>query len=287
MTAKLNAGEIVRQEVFLIDPENIVVDEKLNGRWQPHSDEEVEALCKSLEEEGQLQPVQVRRIAGNRVQLVLGYRRHKAMLRYNRLHPGNPRKLKCTLGDMNEEEAFRYNIVENRERKDTSPVDDAHNQRRLREDFGWSDIKISELYKMAPSYVSVLKKLLSLPMEIQEMVHRKLLAAQAAIAISDLPPAEQKDVVTSPEDKVDGSQDPSIPVPTSEVIKRVREKKIQCGKKQPRTLKEVKDFFEGLTGAGKAARLRNLATTILQFIQGEITDKTMINNINLLFSKKK
>jgi hypothetical protein len=55
MSMKLNAGDVIRQDEFLIDPEEILVDEALNGRWQPHDDQAIENMVKSFEDEGQLQ----------------------------------------------------------------------------------------------------------------------------------------------------------------------------------------------------------------------------------------
>ena len=107
MAARINAGDVGRGDVFFIDPQAIIVDEKLNGRWTPHDGEAVEDMAKSFEAEGQLQPVQVRKVADNRVQLVLGYRRHRASLLYNQRHPDSPMKLKCVVVTVNDEEAYR------------------------------------------------------------------------------------------------------------------------------------------------------------------------------------
>jgi ParB-like chromosome segregation protein Spo0J len=72
MAIKINAGDVGRGDVFFIDPQEIIVDEKLNGRWEPHDEAAISSLVKSYEEEGQLQAVQVRKVAENRVQLVMG-----------------------------------------------------------------------------------------------------------------------------------------------------------------------------------------------------------------------
>ena len=96
---------------LLIDPSEIVFDEKENGRCQPHSEESVAELAKSFEEMGQLQPVLVRKVAENRVQLAFGYRRYKAALLFNTLHPDYPMKLKCVVTTINPEEALVRNIV--------------------------------------------------------------------------------------------------------------------------------------------------------------------------------
>src|SRR5262245_34103744 len=197
MAMKLNAGDVVRQDEFLIDSAEILVDDGLNGRWQPHTDEAVERMVKSFEEEGQLQAVQVRRIHDNKVQLVLGYRRYAAATLYNQRHPDQPMKLRAKVVLVNDEEAFRRNLVENRERAECSPVDDAHNQRRLREVFGWTDAKIAEFYHVSPAHVCTLKKLLALPSDVQRLVHGRTLSVQAATGLADLPAQEQKEVLAA------------------------------------------------------------------------------------------
>jgi len=227
VAARINAGDVGRGDVFFIDPQEIIVDEELNGRWTPHDGEAVEDMAKSFEAEGQLQPVQVRKVADNRVQLVLGYRRHRAALLYNQRHPDSPMKLKCVVVTVNDEEAFRRNIVENKQRAETTPIDDAFNHRRLREEFGWTDARIAGFYGMTPSYVGLLKKLLLLPTDAQLHVHKRQLSVQAAAALADLPAEEQKQALAS--------QQPGESLSKS-VVKQVRAKKIARGGKQSRSL---------------------------------------------------
>ena len=277
MAMKLNAGETLRQDVYLIDPDEIVVGR--NTRWQAHDDAEIAALARSFEEDGQLQPVVVRRIADNRVQLVAGYRRYHAAQQYNQLHPDQPMKLKCCVSIMNDEEALRRSIIENRERSETTPVDDAYNQRRLREECGWTDVRISDFYKVSPPYVAVLKKLLLLPTDIQLRVHTKQISVQAAIALADLSPEEQKAVLTPETPAAVNTDIPTNPasvvpaVTNAQIIKRTREKKIQQGGKQARSLKELKDFLQGFID--EASNIKPFAETFLKFIQGTYTDATM------------
>jgi hypothetical protein len=150
-------------------------------------------------------------------------------------------------------------------------MDDAYNQRRLREECGWTDTKIAEFYKVSPPYVGTLKKLLLLPTDIQLKVHRKEISVQAAIALTDLTPEEQKAVIAPEVPATPGAV--PIPVTSATVIKRTREKKIEKGKKQARTLKELKDFLEGLSSEDPA--LKAFSETFLKFVQGAYTDATM------------
>jgi ParB family chromosome partitioning protein len=278
MAARINAGDVGRGDLFFIDPQEILVDEKLNGRWTAHDSQTVEDMARSFEAEGQLQPVQVRKVADNKVQLVLGYRRHRAALLYNQRHPDSPMRLKCVVVTVNDEEAFRRNIVENKQRAETTPLDDAFNQRRLREEFGWTDAQIAEFYGMTSTYVSLLKKLLTLPSAAQLHVHKRELSVQAATALADLPPEEQKQALTS--------QQPGESLSKS-VVKRVRERKIARGGKQSRSLAEVRSFLEGLTGPAEKPQLKDLCDLLLEYIQGRLTDDTMAQRLSALFPERK
>jgi ParB family transcriptional regulator, chromosome partitioning protein len=276
MSMKLNAGDVGRSDEFLIDPQEILVDETLNGRWQPHDDEAVENMVKSFEGDGQLQAVQVRRVHDNKVQLVLGYRRYNAAKLFNERHADGPMKLKCKVVIVNDEEAFRRNIVENRERAECSPVDDAHNQRRLREGFGWTDTKIADFYHVTPPYVGVLKKLLTLPSDVQKLVHDRQLSVQAATGLADLPADEQKQILTAGQTEGLTSQN---------VVKHVRDKKIDKGKGQSRSLAEVRAFLEGLTGPAEATAVKEFAEEFLKFVQGKIKDETMEKRLRKLLAQ--
>ena len=300
MAMKILAGDVGRADLFFIDPKEIVVNETLNGRWEPHDDDAVASLVKSFEDEGgQLQPVQVRRLPDKRVQLVMGYRRYKASVKYNELHPDDPMKLKCIVVEINDEDALRRNIVENRERKQTTPMDDAFTQRRLRENYGWNDSRIAEFYRCTPPYVGTLKKLLSLPNEVQKMVHFRTLSVEAAIALADLPSEEQRQVlgdipvnvpatvaplVNDPAPPPQDAQPQGKPETLSQAVKRkVRDTKIAAGGKQARNLREVRQFLEGLTGPAEKPGVKALAELFLKFIQGYYTDKTMTSRIGDLF----
>ena len=190
--------------------------------------------------------------------------------------PDQPMKLRAKVVIVNDEEAFRRNIVENRERAECSPVDDAHNQRRLREGFGWTDTKIAEFYHVTPSYVCTLKKLLTLPSDVQKLVHERSLSVQAATGLADLPADEQKQVLVTSQAEGLTSQS---------VVKQVRDKKIDKGKGQSRSLAEVRGFFESLTGPGESTPLKEFAEEFLKFVQGKIKDETMEKRLRKLLAQ--
>jgi len=194
MAVKIDA-DYSRSEMLLINPADVLVDQKLNGRAYEHDEETISRRCDSFEQVGQLQPVVVRKVQGNKVQLVMGYCRHAAAMLYNQRHPETPMKLKAIVSAMNDEEAFQRNVIENTERKATSVVDDAINQRRFREEFGWKDKQIAELYNVTTSYLSQLKKLLGLRKKVLNLLHKGVLALGAALQLCDLSTEDQDKVL--------------------------------------------------------------------------------------------
>src|SRR5258708_6711632 len=133
MAMRLDAGQVGRGDMFAIDPEHVIADAAHNSRSVPHTAAEVESLARSIAEHGQAQPVLCRKVDGHKVQLVAGFGRHSAVLWANaNLGLPAPLKLLCRVIECNDEEAFLKSLVENLDRADTTTLDDAHAQRRLR-----------------------------------------------------------------------------------------------------------------------------------------------------------
>lgn len=279
MAMKLNAGDVTRLDLSLIYPEEIVT--AWNGRFDEPDPADVATLVRSFEELGQKTPCIGRRIADNKVELVAGYRRLWAAKQYNEKHPDKRMKLAIKVGIMNDEEALRCKVAENHERKDQNPMDDALQQREFRDRYGWTDTRIAEEYHYSPAYVGQLKKLLMLPRDLQAKVASRELSVQAAIALTDLSAEEQAAVLQPVTPTVN---DTPAPVTSGEIIKRVRNKKIEKGGKQARSLKELKDFLEGLTGP--ADPLKVFAETMLKFIGGTYTDATMEKKLKAMVTGK-
>lgn len=315
--------DVDRGELLFIDPDDIAINDSLNGRWEPHSEDEIDQLAESIASEGQLQPVEVRKNGVNQPELVSGYRRYHAIKKLNKGKKAENRiKVKCVVVTANDEEAFRHNITENKNRKSTSPVDDAHNQRRLRDNFGWNDTKIAEFYQKSPSYITLLKKILLLPVETQAKVHRGELALNAAALLVELTPEEQAEVLKPEPPSATGTEGAAAPpeggkkakkkggrkqkggkggVPTTgTIINRVRGIKAKGGgKKKPnkgggeapkptsrtsRSMAEVRRFFESLTGPGERKVVRETAEFMLDFVNGKWVDDTAEKKFKELYA---
>ncbi len=206
-----------RGDVFYLNPFDVEVREALRGRKFPPTAEEILAMATSMHDDGLGTPVACRRVEQNKPQLVKGFTRCCAARMIREGFTGadgvqrhNPEfKLKACIVDCNDREALRSNIIENAIRNETSPIDDAHNHRRLREEFGHSDAEIAALYQYPnQNKVSRLKKLLAYSDEVQLLIHKGLLPVQAAIDLLDLPEdkrAEAIKVATNDKGVVNGA----------------------------------------------------------------------------------
>lgn len=205
MATKLNAGEVKRGDFFFVDPFQIMADEKFRGRWKPPTEEAIIEMAESLLNHGQQQPIQCRKIKPeNKLQVCFGFTRTAA----GRLiktgftdSEGNFRQdenftLKVTTTTANDDDAFINNIIENAMRNETSPIDDAYNHKRLREQLGKTNAEIAKLYRCDVAKVSRYEDLLLLEARFQELVHNKILSVSGGLDLLNVP-SDQRDAVVA------------------------------------------------------------------------------------------
>lgn len=300
MATRIDAGQNVRRgDLFFIDPYEITVSEDLRGRHLPPTEDQIIEMACSLLEHGQLQPVNARRDGKSRLILTLGFTRTAAarLIRDGFTdQDGNERKdpefaLQVKVSDCSDQQAFTRNVIENARRNNTTPMDDAHNQDRLR-GYWMADSEIGKLYgERNGTRVSRLAKLLRLNEEAQLLVHQGALSVDAALAVLDLPDKEQKAAVAKAAsgEKVTGA----------DVKRQVREHHLRdqheaestdgpapkaTGKspKLPLTIKEVRAFFEELATAEDSMEdpawipgVQQFAKDVGAWLAGKKSDKAM------------
>jgi ParB-like chromosome segregation protein Spo0J len=298
---KVNAGDVRRSDLFHVDPTAIVVNDELRGREFVPTEATIIALAVSLLTQGQLQPVQCRRIEDNRLQLVLGFTR-TAAARLIRdgftdsdgvFHQDESFALQVKIVDGNDEESLIRNIVENAIRNETSAIDDAHNQNRLRERYGKSDVEIAKIYGY-PSSVKVgrLRKLLGLEKPLQVLVHEGL-AVQAALDLLELPAEKRAEFIAEAEK--------GGPINGATVRAQVRDHHLNDDGKEddgagagavvaepvkaakPLSIKEIRTFLTGqIEGDKQPDAVKAFYTVLLAFVNGKKSDRSLINGMKKL-----
>ncbi|NKJ42581.1 ParB/RepB/Spo0J family partition protein [Novosphingobium sp. SG720] len=147
-----------------------------------HFDEEaLDELAQSIAARGVIQPVIVRPIAGGRYQLVAGERRWRAAQRA-RVH-----EIPAIVRQLDEREVTALALIENLQREDLNPVEEARAYQRLSDNDGLTQQEIARFVDKSRSHVANLMRLLSLPEEVLDMVQRDDLSMGHARALAVLP----------------------------------------------------------------------------------------------------
>ncbi len=141
-------------------------------------------LTASIEVSGLLQPVLVRQV-GARFELIAGERRWRAVQRLGWL------KIPAIVREFDDRMALTLALIENLQRDDLTPIDEATGYQRLMEEFTMPQAEVARLVGKDRSTVSNSLRLLKLPAEVQAMLERRELTeghARALLALAD--PAE-------------------------------------------------------------------------------------------------
>jgi len=159
------------------------------SRFQPRrrfSDESLRELAGSIREKGVLQPLLVRRdpeIAGS-YEIVAGERRWRAA-QLAQLH-----ELPVLVREIGDGEALELALVENVQRADLSPLEEAEGYKRLIDEFGHSQEALAGVVGKSRSHIANTLRLLNLPEGVKTMLEGGRLSAGHARALLAAPDPE-------------------------------------------------------------------------------------------------
>lgn len=161
----------------------IPVEELLPGDGQPRQyfDEVALAeLATSIAEHGILQPIIVRKRAGGQYEIVAGERRWRAA------QLAEKKTVPCVVTDFADEKALTVALVENIQREDLNPIEEAESFRRLSEELKYTQEQIAQVIGKDRTTVANAIRLLKLPKNIQQFVMDKQLTMGHARALLGL-----------------------------------------------------------------------------------------------------
>jgi ParB family chromosome partitioning protein len=165
-------------------PRSLPIDFVQRNPHQPrkHFDEgELDELAGSIKTHGVLQPILVRPIAGGRYEIVAGERRWRAAQRAG-LHA-----IPAVIREFDEKEVLEIGIVENVQRTDLNPIEEAQGFQALIDRFGRTQQDIADAVGKSRPHIANMLRLLSLPDDLQEMVRDGRLSSGHARAILTAP----------------------------------------------------------------------------------------------------
>ena len=143
---------------------------------QHFSEEKLEELANSIKKNGVIQPVAVRQSKSdtNKYEIVAGERRWIAAQRAG-LH-----EIPVNILELSDVESLEVAIVENIQRDDLTPIEEAKGYKRLSEEFKYDHENISKLMSKSRSHISNTLRLLTLPADIIAMLEEGTLTSGQA-----------------------------------------------------------------------------------------------------------
>lgn len=155
------------------------------NRNQPRKEFDEQALqelADSISRHGLLQPLLVRPLLGGGYQLVAGERRWRAC------RIAGVDEVPAVIRDMNDGEAMELAMIENLQREDLNPIEEAAGYKYLMDNFGMTQEQVAETCTKSRSAVANAIRLLALPNDILELIKIGELSAghgRAILAIAD------------------------------------------------------------------------------------------------------
>ena len=169
-----------KDEVKAVNQTNLIsISDLSRNPYQPRQnfkEEKLEELANSIRKNGVIQPIAVRpnKSDKGKFEIVAGERRWLAAQRAG-LH-----EIPVTILDLSDVESLEVAIVENIQRDDLNPIEEARGYKRLNEEFKYDHESISKLMSRSRSHISNTLRLLTLPSDVIAMLEEGTLTSGQA-----------------------------------------------------------------------------------------------------------
>ena len=158
---------------------SVAIADLSRNPYQPRQNfkvEKLEELARSIRKNGIIQPIAVRpsKSKPGKYEIVAGERRWLAAQKAG-LH-----QIPVTILDLSDVESLEVAIVENIQRDDLNPIEEAKGYKRLNEEFNYDHESISKLMSKSRSHISNTLRLLTLPKDVIAMLEEGTLTSGQA-----------------------------------------------------------------------------------------------------------
>ena len=189
-------------EVYSSDSSDTSVDENgfirelpidliQRGKYQPRRDMDAEALeelAESIRQQGVIQPIVVRPVGDKRYEIIAGERRWRAT------QIAGLDKIPVVVKDVPDEAAIAMSLIENIQRENLNPVEEAFALKRLQDEFGLTQQKVADAVGKSRTAVTNILRLLNLSDEIKTMLEHGDLEMGHARALLALDSQKQSQI---------------------------------------------------------------------------------------------
>jgi ParB family chromosome partitioning protein len=163
-------------DIDIIEPNNL----------QPRTrfdEAQLEELAQSIKANGIVQPILVRRIGGEKYQIVAGERRWRAAQR------AGLQKVPAVIREVPDDRMLELALIENIQRQELNAIEEAHAYKRLIETLGLTQETVAQRVGRDRTFVTNYLRLLRLPEDIQQLVEEKKISmghARALLGLDDV-----------------------------------------------------------------------------------------------------
>ena len=168
-----------------IETNKVSIKDLIRNKYQPRknfSKESLDELTNSIKERGVIQPIIVRpdKSSEGKYEIIAGERRWLASQNAG-LH-----EVPVVILNVDDLKSLEFAIVENVQRQDLNPIEEARGYQRLVDDFNYDQEKLSQFIGKSRSYIANSLRLLSLPEKVIQMVEDGNLSAGHARTLISL-----------------------------------------------------------------------------------------------------
>lgn len=197
--------------------------------------EKIQELAKSIKTHGVLQPVLLRKRA-DKYELIAGERRWRAAKQ------AGLKEIPAIVKDITDTEAMEIALIENLQREDLNPLEEALAYQKLMDDFGLTQEELSNRIGKSRSQIANTIRLLNLDEEIKQMIAEDEIKAGHARAILSIPDKNERIKLAS---KI---RDESLSVRDVEKIAKTHSKKPTNKKEYNPAFVEISNNLQSLLG---------------------------------------
>ena len=182
----LLVGEADAETAGMRPDSSLPIDEITPNKGQPRktfNPDELAELTDSIKQNGILQPLLVRK-KGTSYEIVAGERRYQAA------RAAGLTEVPVVIREISDDEVFKLALIENLQRSDLSPLEEARGYKQLIKEKGLTQEELAKALSKSRSAITNTLRLLDLPKEVQEFVEEGKISAGHARAILAVPSEE-------------------------------------------------------------------------------------------------
>ncbi|HSC85132.1 MAG TPA: ParB/RepB/Spo0J family partition protein [Pseudomonas sp.] len=168
--------------------QHLPLDLVQRGKYQPRRDMDpgaLEELANSIKAQGVMQPIVVRPIGGGRFEIIAGERRWRAS------QQAGLEKIPAMVREVPDEAAIAMALIENIQREDLNPIEEAVALQRLQQEFELTQQQVADAVGKSRATITNLLRLIALPEEIKTLLSHGDLEMGHARALLGLPMEQQ------------------------------------------------------------------------------------------------